>query len=970
MVATLLLATTLLGPADRAVVQGDDGVLRWRDSGEEVALFGVNYYPAFYAEYQELKARGLDIRAELESDLDQFVRLGFDLIRVHCFDREFSTPEGGLVQNEHLAVMDHLIAEAKARGIYMMLTPIAWWPTPGDEGGFSSHIPMAEMVANPATWPVQQRFLAEFAEHVNPETGLAYKDDPAVVAFETINEPIPPPGTPDSVITEYINAHVAAIRGTGCTKPIFFNGWGGRLAAVAASEANGCTFGWYPTGLQSGASLLDDCLSAVDRLDYAHDPVLEGLAKAVYEFDCADVASGVLYPAMARSFRSAGIQMAAQFQYDMTATADHNAHWPTHYLNLCYAPQRAMAMMVACQAFHRLPRGESYPPHPEGDRFGVFRVSHEEGLTEMLADDAFVYSADTASVPSNPEALSLVAGVGSSPVVAYEGTGAYFLDRLSDGRWRLEVLPDAVWVDDPFAPRSRQEETSRVLHRERAMTIGLPDLGPGFIARSEGGERTADGGRVVVWPGVWELRAAGLPVGEGQSGLRLPASSQGPPVVYLPRPELVAAGRDWEVALTAAGAEDATDVRVAWSDGAVEATRMGAYRYQALVPASALQGGFFEFWAEAEIAGTRYRFPSGLPVGAEMAAPPLRLCDLSAAPPVRQDPQGIHAQAQVILDQESGEPALQLALDSLENHSWVDTRLPVDLNEGDLSQYRALCLRLRRGELATSHIEVALTMDDRLGYGLVTPVPVGWSEVRIPLERMAPLWDTRVPLDLSKVVGLHIGFGRYTLPHSTPGPHSVLLADARLETEGQRTWAVPLLREGEPLVLMDGRPERLRVSGWEGVTVGECAGPEPGLSALELRAPKGFPAGSSASVEVSVGPRLRFVQPEAEQCGTLCLLARRGEPVTEQVEVVLREHDRAPFGTEIDLTDEWREIRVPLGELRHFPHWDGPASRGGKGDRLNPGRIATLHLTFGAWLYPDALERPHAIEIQRIWLDR
>ena len=88
-------------------------MLRWEDSGNEVALFGVNIYPAFYAEYQELKARGLDIRAEIESDLDQLARLGFDLIRVHCFDREFSTADGALVENERLALMDHLIAEAR-----------------------------------------------------------------------------------------------------------------------------------------------------------------------------------------------------------------------------------------------------------------------------------------------------------------------------------------------------------------------------------------------------------------------------------------------------------------------------------------------------------------------------------------------------------------------------------------------------------------------------------------------------------------------------------------------------------------------------------------------------------------------------------------------------------------------------------------------------------------------------------------
>ena len=116
MIIALLLSTTLFGPADRTITLGDDGVLRWEDSGNGVALFGVNIYPAFYADAQELKARDLDIRAEI-GRISTNSRLGFDLIRVHCFDREFSTADGALVEeNERLALMDHLIAEAKARG--------------------------------------------------------------------------------------------------------------------------------------------------------------------------------------------------------------------------------------------------------------------------------------------------------------------------------------------------------------------------------------------------------------------------------------------------------------------------------------------------------------------------------------------------------------------------------------------------------------------------------------------------------------------------------------------------------------------------------------------------------------------------------------------------------------------------------------------------------------------------------------
>jgi len=72
----------------------------------------------------------------------------------------------------------------------------------------------------------------------------------------------------------------------------------------------------------------------------------------------------------------------------------------------------------------------------------------------------------------------------------------------------------------------------------------------------------------------------------------------------------------------------------------------------------------------------------------------------------------------------------------------------------------------------------------------------------------------------------------------------------------------------------------------------------------------------------------------------------------------------------VDLSDQWRMVRLPLDELRHFGHWEGPANRGYEGDHLDPGRIASLHLTFGAWLYPDSPESAHAVEIGRVWLER
>lgn len=67
-------------PAEPYVEQG---VLRW-PSGEEVALFGVNYSAPF-------------------------------AYRVHLWDRKISDKQGSLLENEHLRLFDFLMAELKKR---------------------------------------------------------------------------------------------------------------------------------------------------------------------------------------------------------------------------------------------------------------------------------------------------------------------------------------------------------------------------------------------------------------------------------------------------------------------------------------------------------------------------------------------------------------------------------------------------------------------------------------------------------------------------------------------------------------------------------------------------------------------------------------------------------------------------------------------------------------------------------------
>src|SRR5690606_13170103 len=86
--------------------------------------------------------------------------------------------------------------------------------------------------------------------------------------------------------------------------------------------------------------------------------------------------------------------------------------------------------------------------------------------------------------PQNISALLKIAGTGNSEVVKYEGYGAYFLDKLEDGIWRLEVLPDAILIDNPFGKNNLEKTVSVINWHKWNMTINLQDLETNFTARS------------------------------------------------------------------------------------------------------------------------------------------------------------------------------------------------------------------------------------------------------------------------------------------------------------------------------------------------------------------------------------------------------------------------------------------------------------------------------------------------------
>lgn len=601
------------------VIVDDNGVLRWESSTEEIKGFGVNYTVPFAHAYRSAKKLGVDPLKAIDEDVYHFARLGFDLYRVHVWDTEISDTLGNLLFNEHLHAFDYLLKQLSDRGINYVLTPIAFWgngwpepaqPTPG----FSHKYGKDNCLTNPEAIKAQENYLYQFLNHINPYTGIAYKDDPHLIAVEVSNEPHHREA-PEKV-TEFVSRMVKALRRTGYKKPIFYN----TSHSVHLAEdyfkggIQGGTFQWYPTGLGYQQELSGNMLPNVDNYLIPFDESFKKNkgAKLVYEFDAADVGRSYIYPAMARSFREAGIQIATHFSYDPLFLAYANTEYNTHYMNLAYTPQKALSLMICKEVFHQLPMYSDYGAYPENNSFGNFRVSYAEDLAILNQDDKFYYTNTTSERPKKELALRHIAGSGNSPLVSYDGTGAYFLDRLEAGVWRLEVMPDAMVVANPYGRNSLDKEVGVIQWNKREMRISLQDLGGDFGLRplNEGNtfETSVSGGTFAIWPGAYLVVKKGIDAtwkpsdtyGNKRLGeFAAPTTTVEKTYLVHDQPKTAFAGKSLQVSAEIIAPEQPEKVELMvdrWGGGRVQLERQSGFTYTATVPAEKLEKGFFRYY--------------------------------------------------------------------------------------------------------------------------------------------------------------------------------------------------------------------------------------------------------------------------------------------------------------------------------------------------------------------------------------
>ncbi len=164
------------------------------EDGSEARFWGTNFN----------SAGNFPSHGHSEKLAERLEKTGLNIVRLHQLDAEWSTPNifqftKGRLQDDTLRLdsksmdrMDYLIYCLKNHGVYIYMDLLTYRKfKPGDG---LENTPGLKDAAKPYTnynrrlIELQKLFNEQIWNHVNPYTGLAYKDEPAVVLTEIANE--------------------------------------------------------------------------------------------------------------------------------------------------------------------------------------------------------------------------------------------------------------------------------------------------------------------------------------------------------------------------------------------------------------------------------------------------------------------------------------------------------------------------------------------------------------------------------------------------------------------------------------------------------------------------------------------------------------------------------------------------------------------------------------------------------------
>ena len=172
-------------------------------------------------------------------------------------------------------------------------------------------------------------------------------------------------------------------------------------------------------------------------------------------------------------------------------------------MNLLYTPQKALSFLISSHLFNTENISKKIIDTTSIDMGNVL-VDYKSDLSLLNTPERFYYSNSNETEPVDVKKLKHIAGYGNSELVKYDGRGIYFLDKISDGLWKLEVYPDAVWLKDPFGRNGLDEPVAKLIWKPHQIKINLPGLNSDFKVYSIGeSSQSAVDFSLKLQPGVY-----------------------------------------------------------------------------------------------------------------------------------------------------------------------------------------------------------------------------------------------------------------------------------------------------------------------------------------------------------------------------------------------------------------------------------------------------------------------------------
>lgn len=160
--------------------------------------------------------------------LDTMVALGMPVVRIWAFNDNDPTTdpaaiqsEPGVYREESLVALDQVIAEAKKRNIRLILTLVNFW---SDYGGVKRYLQwyqaqcnceasISDFYTNETIKRWYKDYVHTLLTRTNTITGIKYKDEPAILAWELGNELRNPGGDPNDLLAwqEEMSAYIKSL---------------------------------------------------------------------------------------------------------------------------------------------------------------------------------------------------------------------------------------------------------------------------------------------------------------------------------------------------------------------------------------------------------------------------------------------------------------------------------------------------------------------------------------------------------------------------------------------------------------------------------------------------------------------------------------------------------------------------------------------------------------------------------------